>query len=137
MTNLNISDIPLTKSEMMNHDHKEFVELLSSLIVLLNNSNNEGDIDAELENLQTHIEEHFSREEELMLKANFPPYPVHKGEHERVLIIYKEAVASWHSDHDREQLITLLQIQLPEWFIQHVSSMDMVTAEFLESNGNL
>ena len=72
---------------MMNHDHKEFVEILSSLIELLNNSNNEGDIDAELENLQTHIKEHFSREEELMLKANFPPYTVHKAEHEQVLTL--------------------------------------------------
>lgn len=137
MTDLNISDIPITKSEIMNHDHKEFVELLNSLLALLDNSDNEGEIDALLENLQTHLKEHFAREEELMLKANFPPYPVHKGEHERVLSLYKEVVASWQSGHNREQLITFIQTQFSEWFIQHVSTMDRVTAEFLERSGNL
>lgn len=137
MTKLNISDIPLTRSEIMNQDHKEFVEILRTILELLDNSNNEGDIDAALEHLHTHLKEHFTREEEMMVKANFPPYPVHKAEHDRVLTLYQEAVASWQSTHNREQLTNLMQVELPEWFIQHVSTMDKVTAEFVESSGKL
>ena len=137
MPTIDMNNIPTTRSAMMNHDHKEFVEILNTLLTLLDDNSEPNSITNELASLQTHTQKHFAREEELMLKANFPPYPVHKSEHERVLFLLKEAIANWGADHDKKKLTALLQDQLPEWLVQHVASMDMVTSQFLENTGNL
>lgn len=138
MPTLDVSDIPETQSEIMNHDHKEFVDILNSIITLATDENNKNEnaIDAALDKLLIHTEEHFSKEEALMAQANFPPYPVHKAEHERILKILKDSISHWQLNRDRETLHPLLQELLPEWFIQHVSTMDKVTAEFLARTGN-
>jgi len=133
---INTQDIPVTQSDMMNNDHKEFVESLNKLMELVAILNNDKCIDTALEQLLTHTEEHFAKEESLMIQANFPPYPVHKNEHERVLKILREAINHWHLNRDRESLQPLLQELLPEWFMQHVSTMDKITAQFIQQAEN-
>jgi len=134
VTKINVSDIPVTSSEMMNRDHKEFIKLLAHLIETVNNSNNsEKDIDAELDQLRQHTAQHFSAEEALMVKTNFPPYAIHKGEHDRILTTFDESIANWKLERDREALKNLIEDDLPDWFIHHVSIMDSVTAQFFDS----
>ncbi len=72
-----------------------------------------------------------------MLNANFPPYQVHKEEHTKVLKIINDSISHWQLNRKKESLLPIVENLLPEWFIQHVSTMDSVTAEFLKRTGNL
>lgn len=137
MRKLEYDTIPQTPSDMMNDDHREFVDNLNAIMKLVSQLNQEEAIDQELDKLLTHTKEHFAREEQLMLEGNFPPYPVHKAEHERVLKIIAETVNHWRLNRDRASLEPFLNDLLPEWFMQHVSTMDKVTADYLARNGAL
>jgi len=139
MPNININDLPVTRSDVMNRDHKEFVVLLNSLIemVKMEDRNNEREIDVALENLLTHTGLHFAREEELMLRSDFPPYPEHKDEHDRILKKISESFLYWKLNRNRNFISTLLEEHVPEWILQHVTTMDSVTAEYLENTGHL
>lgn len=121
MARLNINDIPTTQSEMMKKDHQEFTDILNNIITLTTadqDSSSENAIDTELNKWLKHTEEHFAKEEELMLKANPPPYQVHKGEHDQVLKTLKDSISHWQLNRDKKSLPPIIQELLPEWFIQ-------------------
>jgi len=139
MPKLTINDIPLTQSDMMNRDHGEFIIILNRLIDLTNQTdgNNNNEIDSVLDDLKRHTEEHFAREEGLMVRADFPPYAMHKGEHDRVLTMLRDTITHWKLNRDRKVMNSLANEQLPQWLLHHVATMDSVTSQFLANHGVL
>ena len=86
---VDLDAIPQVALPFINHDHREEARLLNDLADAVT-GHQAGKVPVEtvlhrLEALFEHTQEHFGREEEAMQKAGFPPYPMHKGEHERVL----------------------------------------------------
>lgn len=137
MSKYSISDIPLTMSEKMNREHKEFINILNTLYdMVCESSNNDKQIDTELNHIYEHNTQHFRDEEELMQKSAFPPYKIHKGEHDRVLKILNDSIIHWQLNRDQEIIKDLVGSVLPDWFFQHVATMDKVTAQFFEQSKN-
>ena len=120
----------------MNSDHAEFVALRKHLLDLLDRGAEVGLIDSQLDQLLEHTRSHFAEEERNMLAVHFPPYPVHKGEHDKVLQDMAHRVARWKDTRDAATLRDWLEHAVRDWFINHVSSMDFVTAAFISSRGN-
>jgi len=124
-------DYPQVALEFMNCDHAEFVELRGRLIALLISSTPANQVDALLDELLDHTRHHFGEEERLMREVNFPPFLVHKGEHEAVLTDMDARVTRWKQDRDANTLKTWLDKNVGDWFVNHVSTMDFVTARFI------
>ena len=142
-TVLEANAIPNVAIDFMNNTHVEEIELVKKV----------GDVIAEYEQRETftseeikvlndllhewlhHTEEHFARENELMQKISFPMYSVHLSEHERVLENMIEVIQSWDRNFDINRLANFIFSAWPEWFNNHVNSMDMVTAQFAVMNG--
>lgn len=129
---VNAQDIPHLALEFMNHDHAEAVELVNELHTALENAE-DVDIDDQLDRLYLHNAEHFAREEQHMQEYGFPPYPVHKGEHDRVLAEMYALISDWKNDRDKNALSNYLQHTFIDWFNNHLMSMDRVTAMFVAS----
>ena len=79
-----------------------------------------------------HLREHFAREEELMRRWNFPIYPIHKGEHERVLLEC-EGIRRQMERGNRTLARGYVREVAPDWFLGHRGSMDAVTANFIRA----
>jgi len=122
---------PQVALDFMNHDHAEFVALRDELLGLLPSSANEVAVDGLLDELLKHTRRHFGEEERQMREVNFPPFPVHKGEHDAVLADMAARVARWKQDRDAEVLRAWLDKDVGDWFINHVSTMDFFTARFI------
>ncbi|MBA4382588.1 MAG: hypothetical protein C0406_08500, partial [Sideroxydans sp.] len=75
-------DYPQVALDFMNHDHAEFVALRDILLGQLDAHAPAEAVDASLDELLTHTQHHFAEEERLMREVNFPPSPVHKGDHD-------------------------------------------------------
>jgi hemerythrin len=58
---------------------------------------------------------------------------MHKGEHDAVLADMSARVLSWKQDRDAKALREWLDKNVGDWFVNHVSSMDFVTARFIAS----
>ena len=132
---LDISLIPKVSLTSMNDTHKEEVVLVNQLGVLLDEalqgSADPAAITDKLNEWLDHTREHFSRENQLMLDYQFPAYPVHSGEHQRVLEQLESVRQQWLDHQSVEQLAQYLFVDWLDWFHQHVNSMDAVTASFL------
>jgi hemerythrin len=78
-----------------------------------------------------HTRAHFEGENRLMETHAFPPYPVHKAEHEKLLASIETLQDDWLRDRALMQLANFIFGEWRAWFDQHVKSMDRVTADFL------
>ena len=136
---VNEDTIPQVAMEFMNTTHAEDVVIINELFdLVLQYENDSNEKNRELVNQKyqewfKHTIEHFSVEEEKMKSLAFPPYPMHKGEHDKALhqmdIIFRE----WQSSVNIKALKNYLQNELPVWLVHHIQTMDTVTAMFFKT----
>ena len=136
---LTAETIPHVALDFMNNTHFEELELVKSLGELISNfqqSENEQDTLALiLDEWLEHTQAHFSRENKLMMDIQFPMHSVHSAEHSRVLEEMEIVVVLWKQNQDIELLSHYVFEAWPQWFEQHVNSMDMITAKFAVIHG--
>jgi len=129
--------IPVIAVAAMNDVHQHEARLLNSLLARLHRCAAEGgswaDLDGPLEELLRHMKTHFAAEEARMLAEGFAPYPVHKAEHDRMLVRAADAAGAWRERRDSAALQAFLERTLPDWLLQHISTMDAVTAQYLHA----
>ncbi len=133
------SRIPLVALEDMNAVHYEEVDLINQIDALLtrieSGAAEADELDALLDALQDHMIEHFRGEEARMEASGFPPYPIHKGEHDRVLLELGGLIDRWKRERDTAPVSRYIRETFPIWFEQHLGTMDAVTADFLARIG--
>ena len=127
-------DLPQVAVASMNATHAEEVALLRDLLSAL-----DADDAARAAELATafavHVEEHFAREERLMEQYGFPPYPIHKSEHDRMRPVVAELCAGADSAEGRAALARFIREEFLPWLSSHVATMDTATAHFLSMQG--
>ncbi|PHS26144.1 MAG: hypothetical protein COA83_03655 [Methylophaga sp.] len=136
---LDVETIPRVDLDFMNNTHFEEVAMVNSLGELIDDyQQSERDkvaLTQALDDWLQHTQTHFTRENELMIDIGFPMYPMHSGEHSRVLEDMKDKLVLWKQQHDIDLLAQYVFIDWPLWFEAHVNSMDMITARFTLMNG--
>ncbi|BDG03085.1 hemerythrin family protein [Anaeromyxobacter oryzae] len=128
------SQIPELPLAFMNSDHAEEVRLLEDLGVALDAHRKGGAAQPVLERLAllaVHTREHFLREEQVMRETAFPAYPIHKAEHDRVLAEMDQEARRFREGGDPARLWSYLFEVVPAWFVQHIRTMDHMTARFV------
>lgn len=132
---INPDDFPRVESDFMNRVHDEEVAMLNRLAELVaqreTNPAAQTEIDTLLQDFLAHMRQHFADEEAMMRRIAFPPYPVHKQEHDRVL----DELARLAEQPDTREMERFLLEAVPAWLDQHVATMDMITARFLTMQG--
>lgn len=136
---IDVENMPLVAMEFMNNTHKEDVEIINELFELIlayeesPTLENKKKIDEQYNTWFEHTVEHFRVEEVMMQEKNFPPYPMHKGEHENGLRIMDEVFRSWQEKGDVDMLKNYFSDHLVPWLMNHINTMDTVTARFFQT----
>lgn len=124
--------LPRVAYEMMNEVHYEEVDLLNRIETALDEAKVDHEkIDALLNEMLEHTHTHFANEETLMKETGFPAFMMHQGEHIRVLNEMKRIVIQWEVQRDTDIIRNYFLGTLQEWLIQHINTMDTVTAQFI------
>ncbi|MEA3302006.1 MAG: hemerythrin family protein [Pseudomonadota bacterium] len=126
------STIPQVALDFMNTVHCEELTLVQSISSLLDaDTPDNTHISQLLEQWIAHTEQHFSRENHYMEEYRFPAFPVHAQEHEAALQQIREVQQQWDQQQNLESLKQYVQHDWPDWFKNHISTMDFITAQFL------
>ncbi len=129
-------DVPKVELAFMNADHAEATKIINGLLTLLeSNPPDTTKISTVFEQLLQHNREHFSREEEQMRQFDFPPYPVHKHEHDIVLAEMEAELGAWSEAHDLDRIKHYTRTTLLNWFVNHIATMDTITARYICNAG--
>lgn len=132
-------DMPIVAMDFMNETHKEDIDIINELFELIVEfeKNSTQDIKESLNQKYTQWQEHtinhFKTEEIRMQEERFPPYLVHKGEHDKALSIMEEVFFKWQTSEDINILKNYIQNELPSWLDNHIKTMDTVTAMFFKT----
>ncbi|MFZ2162970.1 MAG: hemerythrin family protein [Sideroxyarcus sp.] len=124
---------PQVALDFMNRDHAEFVAMRGQLMSLIAAQTPKNDVDTLLDELLAHTRDHFAEEEQLMLESQFPPYAMHKNEHEQVLADMSAHIERWKHGRDIVALRDWLDKAVGDWFVTHIGTMDLVTAGFIKA----
>lgn len=136
---INKNDLPLVAEDFMNDVHFEDVEIINGLYQKLQNYLKEESLenkDIVIKSYNTwydHTVEHFKGEEDKMLELNFPPYMMHKGEHEKCLETMRNVLEDFEKNDNKIALKNYLEKDLIQWLVNHIQTMDTVTAMFFKS----
>lgn len=123
--------IPDVALDFMNRDHQAFIAHVERLEKLLTATPDAEAIDRELDEMYEHTHVHFAAEENEMQAKEFPPYEIHRQEHQRVLGEMVAQIEVWKTRRDVTKLSQYVNEALPEWLKQHTQSMDFITADWL------
>ncbi len=123
--------LPMVAMPSMNDTHLEDIILINQLSAAAA-SKNVAATKIFLEELVEHTIAHFSGEEAMMREYNFPPYPIHKAQHDRVLQEIKNVTKIFSEGEGDFSLVTAyVDGSLTPWLIDHIQTLDTVTAMFL------
>jgi hemerythrin len=115
----------------MNDTHLEEILIINRL----ENAANENDIeavDSVLKELLEHTDMHFSDEEDMMEEALFPAFQMHKSEHDRHLHELRSIIKYFEQHKDTGAISAYIKGNLTPWLINHIQTMDTMTAKFLQ-----
>lgn len=132
---INFDELPKVALDFMNQDHQDAVNLVNDIEKYYE----AGDVDGAKDNLkrlQEHCKDHFSHEEQEMRAHSFPPYQVHKQEHDRVLMELDMVITQLENHGDLSKVSGYLKNEFPTWFAQHLATMDLRTAQFIAAQAN-
>jgi hemerythrin len=136
MPSIDPDQVPQLPVAFMNEDHGREVRLVNDVEAALEaHAAGRGTLATVLERLSllaVHTREHFLREESMMRETRFPAYPVHKAEHDRVLAEMDAEARRFRESGDAARLSRFLFEALPAWFVNHIRTMDAVTARAAE-----
>jgi len=127
---LDFNQLPTVALDFMNKDHQEVVDIYNQVerdYKLL-------DVDSVITGIlqiQEHCIQHFAHEEREMKTYNFPPYQVHKQEHDRVLMDIDMVVKQLQNHRMLSKISGYIEHAFPSWFSHHLATMDKMTAEFI------
>ncbi|SEP72261.1 hemerythrin [Ectothiorhodospira magna] len=127
-------------ADFMDEDHDEAMALLARVVQCLgempSSGVGSGRLREDLLDFIEHSRAHFRREEALMKAVEFPPFQIHKQEHDTRL----EALVAYVDDLDAgvmepEDLKQRLEEDFIPWYRRHCATMDQATARFVARKG--
>jgi hemerythrin len=134
---VDLDAIPLVPLEFVNVDHREEGRLLNAVADAVDALDaGRGDAGASLASLvalREHTAAHFGREDDAMRRTGFPAFPVHHTEHVRVLAELDDEIRRFRETGDVARLRAWVLGDVPQWFVNHIVTMDLVTARFVAS----
>ncbi len=134
---VDLDSIPQVPLAFVNADHREEGRLLNEVAeAVAALSGGRGDaaaVERALDALRDHTAAHFGREDEAMRRTFFPAFPVHHAEHVRVLAELDDEIRRFRETGDAARLTAWVLGDVPAWFVDHIQTMDLVTARFVAS----
>ena len=120
--------------EEMQETHEEEIKLLNEVEKLstkyLMDKSNLTELEAKLDEYIDHVKKHFTNEERLMKKYDFPSYDMHKTAHDMFLDDISAAIRQWKNFGDIKKIINFIY-KSPEWIVLHINTVDVPTSAYI------
>ena len=128
--------LPMVAMPSMNDTHLEEILIINKLDNAAQNNETEA-VREILNELLEHTAIHFFDEEDMMEEALFPAFKMHKSEHDRHLHELKSIIQYFEKHKDTNAIHAYIKGNLTPWLINHIETMDTVTAMFLQQGSTI
>lgn len=118
--------------EEIDSQHKTLFGKVDALFEACNSGKGKMEIGNTLEYLGDYVVEHFTAEEKLMKKGNYPGFLTHKGIHDKFVKEFKAIREAFDKEGANASLIIQMNKLLVDWLIQHVKKTDKEYVPYLK-----
>lgn len=116
------------KIKKIDMQHQRLVDLINGLHAAMKTSQNTEKVGKTLDSLVDYTTKHFSYEENLMTRYDYPDYPDHKVLHENLV---KKVLSFKRRIENKEAFVSMELMEfLKEWLIDHILGTDKKYAPF-------
>jgi len=112
-------------------DHKRLIDLVAQLNEAMRSGQGRTVVGAILDDLVSYTEDHFRTEENYMREINYPDFPVHQAEHERLVKEVKDLQTRFQSGSIT--ITVSVSNFLADWLRNHILVQDKKLASALGS----
>jgi len=127
------NEIPRVALNDMNKVHDVEIEIVNKLYDAIMKNEDAAEILKYFDEFLNDVINHFTFEQGLMEKYNFFAHPMHRAEHDRVLYELKSLEKMLKEKGDIKTVKDYLENVFKPWIINHVQTMDTVTAMYLSN----
>ena len=121
-------------NDLIDGDHRYLICLINTVELALREPEQKQPIMDAMAQLLEYTREHFSKEERIQLKIQYPKYAGHKMRHQSLTESLQQLIAKIDAVDDAETLEKrapdLIQF-LRDWLLQHVLQEDLMMASYL------
>lgn len=117
------SDDFLIGIEELDYEHRCLIEDINELHRELLEHGDKDRIGDTLGRIHARMQAHFALEEHVMVTHEYPHYPEHKAEHERLLDEYTELMSRFDRDPDLGDRAAMEDL-LRHWIVDHIRTSD-------------
>ena len=115
--------------------HMELVNRLNALVSIGHDAASREETQKTLDMLEVYIVKHFTDEEELQRKNNYPEYESHKKMHQVFIDEFEKLKKEFDVNGNSLKFTMDLNNSLINWIVKHIKSADVELGRFLKNNG--
>ena len=123
-----------TGNSNIDNQHKELFRRFDILLAACNQRKGKEEVHNLLLFLGDYVKTHFSMEETLQKKHNFPGYSDHKKEHDAFISELQKLDGQLQQEGASFPLVIQTNQTMVTWLIKHINVMDKEMAVFVRSN---
>ncbi len=113
--------------------HRNLIDLVNDLHQAMTEGHGWNEMEATFKGLSAYIQKHFSYEEGLLEKFNYPDMDLHRLEHK----VFVRQIQKFRSQYDAGEYLISQKVMnyLKEWLTQHIKVIDKEYGPFLNQQG--
>ena len=115
--------------------HMELINRLNALTSMGHDAVSKEETQKTIDMLGEYIVKHFTEEEELQRKNNYPGYESHKKMHQYYIHEFEKLKKEFDDNGHSLKFTMDLNNSLINWIVKHIKSADVELGKFLKNNG--
>lgn len=124
----------LTGNIQIDTEHKELIKAINDLLEACSKGKGRSEIEKTVKFLSSYTKTHFSREEMLQVRYNYPDYDNHKKYHKQFLDTVENIEKKLLSDGSSIALVGEINSKVANWIISHIKREDVKVAAHVRNN---
>jgi len=118
-------------NETIDMQHKKLIEKFNVLMSACADGRGRDELESSLDFLCEYTVQHFSDEEALQRKINYPEYEKHKQLHDDFKVRVTNLVDQFKQEGPSSAIVIRLSTDVGEWLIKHIKREDAKFASYL------
>ena len=121
-----------TNIEKIDEQHKELINRINAFEAIKEDSHTDQDIESTLKFLGDYIVKHFTYEERLMEKSDYPKYEWHVNWHQGYVLKYEDLKKEYYENGISENFIYILDEFIVKWIVRHIQKVDTELSAYIK-----
>ena len=132
--NLNWDNTLATGIDSIDNQHKELFNRINKLFLSIKEGEAKDDMMKTLDFLEEYVLKHFTEEEMIQKKNNYPKYNMQHEQHEGFKNQLKKLRENFESKGTSSLLVLNVQREMSNWWTKHIITLDKDLGKFLLEN---